>query len=206
MKEEIMRRDIGEIDDTLIEGAEKEEKKMNKKSSWVKWVAVAAALVALTVTAVFTLPMMFKTTEPVTTPGTPSVSGETDGNVTEKENSFEKGYTYSVDTGKYASYIEGKVIKDEKVGEKLDTVTVTAGWADKDGNLLTEEHADAEIYEITGVSADTAVAIKFLNKLEAQLTTCYYVIMNPNADLTPVQPYVITYDNPAQNDVEEIFE
>ena len=133
-------------------------------------------------------------------------SGETDGNVTEKENSFEKGYTYSVDTGKYASYIKGKVIKDEKVGEKLDTVTVTAGWADKDGNLLTEEHADAEIYEITGVSADTAVAIKFLNKLEAQLTTCYYVIMNPNADLTPVQPYVITYDNPAQNDVEEIFE
>ena len=201
-----MRRAIGEIDDTLIEGAEKEGKKMNKKPSWVKWVAIAAALVALTVTAVFTLPMMFKTTEPVTTPGTPSVSGETDGNVTDKENSFEKGYTYSVDTGKYASYIKGKVIKDEKVGEKLDTVTVTAGWADKDGNLLTEEHADAEIYEITGVSADTAVAIKFLNKLEAQLTTCYYVIMNPNADLTPVQPYVITYDNPAFNEAGEILE
>ena len=201
-----MRRAIGEIDDTLIEGAEKEEKKMNKKSSWVKWVAVAAALVALTVTAVFTLPMMFKTTEPVTTPGTPSESGETDGNVTEKEGAFEKGYTYSVDTGKYASYIKGKVIKDEKVGEKLDTVTVTAGWADKDGNLLTEEHADAEIYEITGVSADTAVAIKFLNKLEAQLTTCYYVIMNPDADLTPVQPYVITYYDPALNDGEEVFE
>ena len=206
MKEEIMRAAIGEIDDKLIEGAEKEENKMKKNTSWVKWVAIAAALVALTVTAVFKLPLLFKEAEPIQTPDTPSVNSESDGNVTEKEGAFEKGYTYSVDTGKYASYIKGKVIKDEKVGKKLDTVTVTAGWADKDGNLLTEEHADAEIYEITGVSANTAVAIKFLDKLEAQLTTCYYVIMNPSADLTPVQPYVITYDDPAFNEAGEILE
>ena len=205
MKEEIMRAAIGEIDDKLIEGAEVEENKMKKNKSWVKWVAVAAALAALTVTAVFTLPLMFKEAEPIQTPDTPSASGN-EGVDNTKEAVFEKGYTYSVDEGKYAAYVKGKVINEKYVGGKLEDVTVTAGWADADGKMLSEEHARAEIYEIEGVSADTAVAIKFIDKLEAQVTTMYYVIMNPNADLSPVQSYVITYDDPAQNDGGEILE
>ncbi len=205
MKEEIMRAAIGEIDDKLIEGAEKEENKMKKNKSWIKWVAVAAALAALTLTAAFTLPMMFKEAEPIQTPDTPSASGN-EGVDNTKEAVFEKGYTYSVDEGKYAAYVKGKVINEKYVGGKLEDVTVTAGWMDANKKMLTEEHAKAEIYEITGVSTDTAVAIRFLDKLEAQTTDHYYVIMNPDADLTPVQSYVITYDDPGQNEGEEVFE
>ena len=205
MKEEIMRRAIGEIDDTLIEGAEKEEKKMKKNTVWIKWTAIAAALTVFTVTAALTLPLMFKNVTPVESTDTPTVNGIEGGDNT-REAVFEKGYTYSVDEGKYSSYVKGKVINEKYVGGKLEDVTVTAGWMDADKKMLTEEHANAEIYEITGVPTDTAVAIKFLDKLEAQVTTMYYVIMNPDADLTPVQSYVITYDDPAQNEGAEIFE
>lgn len=205
MKEEIMRRAIGGIDDTLIEGAEKEEKKMKKNTVWIKWTAIAAALAVLTVTAALTLPLMFKNVTPAESTDTPTVNGIEGGDNT-GEAVFEKGYTYRVDEGKYSSYVKGKVINEKYVGGKLEDVTVTAGWMDADKKMLTEEHANAEIYEITGVPTDTAVAIKFLDKLEAQVTTMYYVIMNPDADLTPVQSYVITYDDPAQNEGAEIFE
>lgn len=205
MKEEIMRRAIGDIDDTLIEGAEKEENKMKKSTTWIKWTAVAAALSVLAITAAFTLPGMFKNVTSAESPDTPTVNGIEGGDNT-KEAVFEKGYTYSVDEGKYASYVKGKVINEKYVGGKLEDVTVTAGWMDANKKMLTEEHAKAEIYEITGVSTDTAVAIRFLDKLEAQTTDHYYVIMNPDADLTPVQSYVITYDDPALNDGEEVFE
>ena len=212
MKEDIMRAAIGEIDDKLIEGAEKEENKMKKNKSWIKWVAVAAALAALTVTAVFTLPLMFKEAEPIQTPDTPPVSdskgeGVGDPNYTGDEIVMYEKYVYTVDSGEFAPYVQGRVINEKYVGEKIDNVTVTAGWVRPEGLPQAEkEHARAEIYEITGVPTDTAVAIKFLDKLEAQTTDFYYVIMNPDADLTPVQPYVITYDDPAQNDGGEIFE
>ena len=205
MKEEIMRRAIGDIDDTLIEGAEKEEKKMKKNTTWIKWTAVAAALAVLTAAAVLTLPLMFKNVTPAESPDTPTVNGIEGGDNT-REAVFEKGYTYSVDEGKYALYVKGKVINEKYIGGKLEDVTVTAGWMDANKKMLTEEHAKAEIYEITGVSTDTAVAIRFLDKLEAQTTDHYYVIMNPDADLTPVQSYVITYDAPGQNEGAEIFE
>jgi uncharacterized membrane protein len=64
-------------------------------------------------------------------------------------------------------------------------------WVDENNNRLSEEHARAEIYEITGVSTDVAVAIMFIDELEAQTTTMYYVIMNPEADLSPVQQYIV---------------
>ncbi|MBO4413984.1 MAG: hypothetical protein J5830_04690, partial [Clostridia bacterium] len=147
------------------------------------------------------LPGMLKGNDPVVTPNTPSTGGNEGINAGGYvEGVFEKGYTYSVDEGKYASYVKGKGIADKYVGEKLENVIVTAGWADADGKMLTEEHARAEIYEIKGVSANVTVAIRFLDKLEAELTDFYYVIMNPEADLTPVQPYVITYDSFEQYD------
>ncbi|MBO4423029.1 MAG: hypothetical protein J5879_06295 [Clostridia bacterium] len=212
MKEEIMRRAIGGIDDNLIEGAEKEEKKMSKNTAWIRWVAIAAALITLTVVAAFTLPLMFKSTEPVTTPDTPSESSEKgegvgDPNYTGNETILFEKYVYTVDSGRFATYVQGKAINKKYVGEKIDNVTVTAGWVRPEGLPQAEkEHARAEIYEIKGVSEDTAVAIKFLDKLEAQTTDFYYVIMDPNADLTPVQPYVITYTTDAQNDGGEIPE
>lgn len=203
MKEDIMRQAIGDIDDKLIEGSEKQQSVKRTRLSWVKWGSVAAAFVLVIAVGVMILPGMLKGNNHVVTPDTLSTGGNEGINAGGYvEGVFEKGYTYSVDEGRYASYVKGKVIADKYVGGKLEDVTVTAGWVDADGKMLSEEHARAEIYEIEGVSPDTAVAIRFIDELEAQVTTMYYVIMSPEADLTPVQSYIITYTPLEQYDGE----
>ncbi|MBP5207159.1 MAG: hypothetical protein J6330_01735 [Clostridia bacterium] len=211
MKEDMMRQAIGEIDDTLIEGAEKQQSTKRTHISFLKWGSIAAAFVLVIAVGVMVLPGMLKTDTPVVTPDTPEASGYGDGygdpNYHGDEIGMYEKYVYSVDSGKYSSYVQGRVISDKNVGDKLENVTVTAGWVRPEGLPQAEkEHARAEIYEIKGVSTDTAVAIKFLDKLEAQTTDFYYVIMNPEADLTSVQPYVITYDDNVQYDSGEILE
>ncbi len=42
-----------------------------------------------------------------------------------------------------------------------------------------------------GIDNNVAVALKFVDKGEAVTTTYYYVIMNPNADLSAVEEYII---------------
>lgn len=201
MKEDIMRQAIGDIDDKLIEGSEKQQSVKRTRLSWAKWGSIAAAFVLVIAMGIMILPGMLKGNDPVVTPNTPSTGGNEGINAGGYvEGVFEKGYTYSVDEGKYASYVKGKAIADKYVGEKLEDVTVTAGWTDADGKRLSEEHARAEIYEIEGVSTDTAVAIRFVDELEGENTTMYFVIMNPEADLTPVQPYIITFTPFEQND------
>ena len=204
MKEDIMIRAIGGIDDKLIEGAEKEQKLSSAKVSWLKWGSIAAAFVLVVAMGVMVLPGMLKGNNPVVTPDTPSISGNEGGDVVNPEGEIApySKYKYSVDKGKYATFVQGRVIADKYVGNKLEDVTVTAGWVySNDGEFWkADEHARAEIYEIEGISTDVAVALKFTDELEAQLTTCFYVIMNPEADLTPVQPYVITDTSWEQND------
>ena len=201
MKEDIMRQAIGDIDDKLIEGSEKQQSVKRTRLSWAKWGSIAAAFVLVIAMGIMILPGMLKGNDPVVTPNTPSTGGNEGINAGGYvEGVFEKGYTYSVDEGKYASYVKGKGIADKYVGEKLEDVTVTAGWTDADGKMLSEEHARAEIYEIEGVSTDTAVAIRFVDELEGENTIMYFVIMNPEADLTPVQPYIITFTPFEQND------
>ena len=104
-------------------------------------------------------------------------------------------YFYEVDEGPFSTYDRGKVISDNKVGEKISDVTVTAGWEKWVGRELTEtistENLRAEVYTIDGISNDIAVALKFIDKGEAVTTTHYYVIMNPEADLTAVEDYKI---------------
>lgn len=192
MKSEDLRKAIGGVDDDLIEAAKKPEKN-NKKNIWSIVMPIAAAA-AVVLAAAITIPGIIKSNRPETDSGK---NTSIEGGGERGEFVFEKGYTYRVDSGKYASYEKGRVIEDGRVGEKLEGVTVTAGWVDRDGKQLTEEHAKAEIFRINGVSEDTAVAIRFLDELEAQLTTCYYVIMNPDADLTPIQDYIIEPVDPA---------
>ena len=107
----------------------------------------------------------------------------------------------AADDGKFSTYEMGRGINAAKVGQKISDVTVTAGWyycLNDEWNA--KEHARAETYEISGVSEDTAVAIKFLDELEAEVTDFYYVIINPVADKTPVQNYVIIIEDPANQD------
>ena len=189
MKEDMMRRAIGAIDDRLIEGAEKQQSANRARISWVRWASIAAAAVLAVSLGVAVLPGILKGNGPAVTPDT-SQAGSGDGGLGEYR--LEKSYTYRVDAGKYASYVRGKGIADRYVGGKLEDDTVTAGWVDADGKMLTEEHARAEIFGIDGVSADVAVAIRFLDELEAETTAMYFVIINPAADPGPVRPWVIT--------------
>ena len=184
MKSKMFQEMIGNIDDDLIVAADRKVVPMKKKT--LKWISgiVAACLVA--VCAIVVIPTINK---PVEQTG---------------EYKLESFYKYAVDEGEYKDYEPGKVIADEKIGGKLADVTVTAGWVDYlDGEKWdATEHAKAEIYEISGIFRETAVAIKFIDKLEAESTECYYVIINPAADKTPVKDYVIVIDGYSSQDNE----
>lgn len=116
--------------------------------------------------------------------------------VTGNEAAFSKSYVYNVSDGEFLTYISGKVIAEEKTGNKIDDVSISAGWKNSFGEWLTTETLRAEVYLINGISKDVAVALKFIDKGDALTTTHYYVIMNPNADLTVVQDYVIASIEP----------
>ena len=107
------------------------------------------------------------------------------------ENVFSEAYFYNVSDGAFSSYISGKVIAEDKIGSKIDDVSVSAGWKNSFGEWLTTETLRAEVYLISDISKDVAVALKFIDKGDALTTTHYYVIMNPEADLTSVKEYLI---------------
>lgn len=131
----------------------------------------------------------------------PAVNNKTTQPITANEFSgYKKSYFYKVDDDNFSSYIGGKVINKDKLGEKISDVTVTAGWETWVGEKLTEtvstENLRGEVYSIDGVSNDVAVALKFIDKGEAVTTTHYYVILNPDADLSSVKEYIIPYSVP----------
>ena len=111
--------------------------------------------------------------------------------VTGNEEVFSEAYVYNVSDGEFSTYVSGKVIAEDKIGSKIDDVSVSAGWKNSFGEWLTTETLRAEVYLISDISKDVAVALKFIDKGDALTTTHYYVIVNPNADLTAVQDYVI---------------
>ena len=83
------------------------------------------------------------------------------------------------------------MIDAEKIGAKLESVIVTGGCKNEAGEWISNETLNADVYAIEGVSNDVAVALKFVDQGEAVTTTHYYVIMNPNADLSAVEDYII---------------
>lgn len=111
--------------------------------------------------------------------------------VTGSEAIFSETYVYNVSDGEFSTYISGKVIAEEKIGNKIDNVSVSAGWKNSFGEWLTTETLRAEVYLISDISKDVAVALKFIDKGDALTTTHYYAIMNPEADLTSVKDYLI---------------
>ena len=124
------------------------------------------------------------------TPNNPTNEGEVnEGGV--EEGKLEKYYDYGINSGSFATYISGKVIDAEKIGAKLESVTVTGGWKNEAGEWISTETLNVEVYAIEGISSDVAVALKFIDQGEAVTATHYYVIMNPIADLTAVEDYII---------------
>ena len=103
-----------------------------------------------------------------------------------------EAYFYNVSDGIFSNYIIcGKVISEDKIDSKIDDVSVSAGWKNNANEWLTTETLRAEVYLISDISKDVAVALKFIDKGDALTTTHYYVIMNPEADLTSVKEYLI---------------
>lgn len=168
---------VGQIDDDLVSGANRA--KVAKKNVWLKWGSIAACFAVMLMAVVAIAPMMFGGDDPV-----PPI---------DNEYQYESGYFYQINEGAYSTYVGGKVIAEDKIGNKIADVNLTAGWKDDKGEWKSETEAlRGEVYTINGVSNDVAVALKFIDKGEAVTTTHYYVIMNPAADLTPVQDYIIT--------------
>lgn len=167
---------VGHIDDDLVSDANRA--KVVKKNAWLKWGYIAACFAVMLMAVVVAVPMMFDGEDPVP--------------VIDDELFYEKGYVYNVDGGAYSTYVGGKVIAEDKIGNKIADVSVTAGWKNDACEWTSAtEKLRGEVYVISGVSDDIAVALKFIDKGEAVTTTHYYVIMNPNADLTPVKDYII---------------
>ena len=101
-------------------------------------------------------------------------------------------YMYSIDGGRFADYARGEAISESQIGEKIETVFVTVGVRNNEEKFwVTQETRRAEVYAIDGVAEDVAVALKFIDKGDALTTTHYYVIMNPDTDLTSVKEYLI---------------
>ena len=108
-----------------------------------------------------------------------------------QETAFEKSYRYSLNGSDYSSYIPGKVIAPDKVGEKIGDGAVTAGWKYADGTMPVTEQLRCEIYRIAEIDPATAICIRFLDKGEALTTDHYYVQINASADLSAVSDYII---------------
>ena len=184
MKAEQLYEAIGDLEDAYIHEAKKA-----RKSPWIKW-GILAACCALILTAGGLLyPRHTRGSEEESTAAT--------------ELWFSEAYFYQIDQGAYASYMGGKVIEEEKLGEKIEDVTLTAGWRNREGQWLTEEHLRGELYLIKGVSQELAVAVKFLDLGDALTTTHYYVILNQEADLSPVQDYYLAPMFPTDESAEE---
>ncbi len=100
-------------------------------------------------------------------------------------------YIYKIEKGNFAEYLGGKIIEADKVGDKIADVTLTAGWKNVQGDFSSQETLRGEVFAIKGISENVAAALKFIDKGEALTTTHYYVIMNPDADLSVVKDYII---------------
>lgn len=134
--------------------------------------------------------------EPTTSGGNNNTTTATNNDSTTQpaignESAFSETYVYNVSDGKFSTYVSGKVISEDKIDYKIADVSVVAGWKNSFDEQLTTETLRAEVYLIKGISKDVAVALKFIDKGDALTTTHYYVIMNPDADLTSVKEYLI---------------
>ncbi len=180
MKKEQLYEAIGEIEEAYIQDAHK-AKNTKKTPLWLKWGSVATSIAAVLLIAFFGLNGLIWNQDLPATKTTYAT----------EETAFGTRYVYRVDQEAYSSYRGAKVIDSEYIGEKIEDVTVTAGWITEPSQEPAGETLRGEIYEIKGVSQDVAVALWFLDKGEALTTTHHYVIVNPTADLSPVADYVI---------------
>lgn len=182
MKKEELYEAIGQIHESYISQA-RERTAKKPRHTWLKWSLAAAGIALAVMLTSISMPGVLE-------------EGDTSQEATFAETSFSQRYVYHIDAGRFQAYVGGKVIDEQKIGGKQEDVHLTAGWQDSEENWLTREHLRGTVYEINGIPQDVAVALKFLDLGEALTTTHYYVILNPDADLSVVEEYVIPLDIP----------
>ena len=181
---------LGDIKEDYVKEAEEyrkgkkpvRQKSVRQKSALRKWGSLAACIAVVLIAAAVVRPMLIDHASV-----TPPVTGEL---------KYESRYVYHVDGGAFSAYVGGKVIAEDKIGDKLEDVSVIGGWKNSYDEWVYTETLRGEIYAVADISADVAVALKFIDQGEAVTTTHYYVIMNPNADLSSVAEYIIVPDVP----------
>ena len=166
---------IGDMDARYI--SEAREERISKNRILLKRCSAAACFALILMTASVLIPRVLDEQVPISTCATEAL--------------FEKRYCYSIDTGMFSTYVGGKVIDEQHIGDKIEDVTVTAGWVDSNQTWSDPETLRGEVYAIIGIPTETAAALRFLDQGEAVTTTHYYVILNPDADLTAVEAYRI---------------
>lgn len=205
---------LNQVADDIVSGAARAKKA--KKNNWLKWGSIAACFVVMLATTLTVMPMLLEDDSPVVPPNNGSLGNEGDsavaspnngtGNNGEGEFQLESYYDFEINSNTFTAYIGGKVIDAEKVGTKFESVTVTGGWKNNKDEWISTETLNAEVHEITGIDGDVAVALRFIDQGEGVTTTHYYVMMNPNADLSDVEEYVrdpIVPNNPGDEMVNE---
>lgn len=178
MKRETLYELFGDLDDGYV--CEARAFRGRKTVRWLKWGAAAACFVLILTAAITVIPTVLEEDTPV-----PSHEHGTEALM------FERSYCYFIDDGRFSAYVGGKVIDEEKIGGKIEDVSVTAGWIDSNQTWSDTETLRAEVYAIIGIPTETAAALKFIDQGEAVTTTHYYVILNPDADLSAVEEYRI---------------
>lgn len=183
MKKEELYECMGDIDEVYVKNAHL-TKKHYRLNLWSWGAAACFALAAVLVSQVMTSDVH---------------NIETSLNA-RPELSLERRYVYNIEQGEFRSYIGGRVISEERIGRKIGDVIVAAGWRNSVGQRLNLEKLRGEVYQIDGVSSNIAVALRFIDKGEALTTTHFYVILNPDADLTLVKDYVIRPSPPVSHE------
>ena len=195
---------LNQVDEDIVSGATRAKKV--KKNNWIKWGSIAACFIVMLAAMLTVMPMLFEEDSPIITPDNGPVNEGTVNGTGIAEGQLEKYYDYEITNGAFVTYINGKVIEAEKVGTKLESVTVAGGWKNEAGEWISTEVLNAEVYEITGIDSGIAVALKFIDQGEAVTITHYYVMLNPTADLTVLEEYVrdpIVQNNPGDEMVNE---
>lgn len=164
---------MGYVEEDLIRDAAEGK---SKRSILRPLGAVAASFAALLLSLAALLPLLPKPAEP------PIPGGE---------GVFESKYSYAVTEGEFSAYVGGRVIAEDAVGEKLADVALLGGWTDRDGNWTSTEALAGEIYLIRDVPRETAVALRFKTAGETVTAEHYYTLLNPAADLSGMEDYLI---------------
>lgn len=193
---------MGNIDRTLIERADR--KVMAKSHRPIMKIAAIAASFALLITGLAAaLPMLIGDEQPAIPQDAivwenmfdNIVFGKGGGLKIQEETGVLVESSFSeIEGKKYEKYKLGNCFSLENghefIGQKLDDITVRTGWylhfEEKETDVVTVK---AEVYEIKSVSADAAVAIKYLEKGTATSTEHYYAAVNTEYSFTTLSGF-----------------